>query len=167
MRFKILLIGLLIAVVAVSGCTSFEQGLKQLGKDVSEDLKTKNIEAYLNFCVTIEDKKYLIVASELTSDEKKTQLALLSTNVRDLNRAREDRSANFNDIAWQKGWEQAIVQKIILGKRLNQDGIICYEYIVVQFKKKILPDLRIGKVVKVKKIWKIMDDQALSFNSRI
>ncbi|MFH1062621.1 MAG: hypothetical protein V1747_07040 [Candidatus Omnitrophota bacterium] len=168
MKLMLRIIRMLIVIIAISGCAKSEPGLRILGEDVSMALKTKNIEAYLNLCVTIKDKKYLINSSELTFDEKRAQTALLSTTKRDLGRAREDRSANFNDISWVKGWDRAIVQKVVLGKRMNlSGGIMCYENIIVKFRKKTLPDLKIGKVVKVQGIWKIMDDHALSFMSRI
>lgn len=167
LKSQILAVAISISIFIFSGCAHSEEGFKKLGEDVVMALQSKNSEAYLNFCLTDKDKKYLIALSDLTSAEKKAQTALISTSSRDMYKARESKIINFNDISSSEEWDSVTVHKFILGKRINSNGIVCYENIAVKFKKKILPDLLIGKVVKVKDVWKIMDAQALSFKSRI
>lgn len=167
MKLKSRILAVAISILIFSGCAHSEVGFKKLGEDVVMALQSKNFEAYLNFCLTDKDKKYLIALSDLTPAEKKAQTALISTNSRDMYKARESKIINFNDISSSEEWDRVTVHKFVLGKRINSNGIVFYENIAVKFKKKILPDLLIGKVVKVKDVWKIMDAQALSFKSRI
>ncbi len=167
MKKRVFIVGLLLLMIVFSGCGKVDKGPKELGMAVFEALKAKDVDAYLDLCLTIKDKKFLIFLSELTMEEKKVQKALISTSRRAIYETKDIRTANFNDIASLSGWENAVVKKISLKKRFKEHGMLFYEEVIVKFKQSKLPDLKIGKIVKTRDKWKIMDDQALGFLSMI
>ncbi|MBU1087650.1 MAG: hypothetical protein KKD05_09090 [Candidatus Omnitrophica bacterium] len=167
MKSRLLILGLIISITVFFGCAKSEEGPRKLGKDVFTALKAKNLDAYLDLCLTITDKKKIIFFSKLTKAEKKAQEDLISSASRDIFKIKDIRLRNFNDVASVDGWEKATVWKIVLKGKRNVYGIISYDEVIVKFKQAVLPDLKIGKVVNVRDIWKVMDDQALAFKSRI
>lgn len=164
---RFLVTGLVLLIVVLPGCGKDGKAPKELAVQVIECLKNKEINAYIDLCVTKEDKRFLIAASDLTLKEKTAQTALLSNTSRDIYEIKDVRISNFNDIASAKNMEKAVVRKIILRKKINEHGIISYDEVIVKFKDNMLPDLMIRKVVKVKDKWKIMDNEAMAFMSMI
>lgn len=167
MRFKWCLIGLLILTIAISGCAKEKNGPKKLGYDVARALKNKNFDSYNNLCVNIRDKRLLIYISDLSKAETKEQTSLLLEGREEIERIKNNRAFNFNDLAAMDEWEEAVISRVVLGKRTKVQGVIGYDSIIVKFKQKILPDLEIEKIVKIKENWKILKQDALSFKSRI
>ncbi|MBU1042953.1 MAG: hypothetical protein KJ915_00960 [Candidatus Omnitrophica bacterium] len=167
MQKRLIILGLILSIAALFGCAKAEPGAIKLGNDVFLALKDKNLEAYLDLGLTHDDKKKLIFFAKLTKAEKKAQRDLLLTASRDILKIKNTRTMNFNYIASLSGWDKASVQKIILKGRREVQGILSYDEVILKFKQTVLPDLKIGKVVKVRDVWKIMDDEALAFKSMI
>ena len=164
---RLFIMSLLILIIFSIGCGQKGPDPRELGRSVIKSLQDKDVEAYLNNCLTIADKKFMIVSLKLSLKEKTAQMALIPTSRRDIYETNDMRTANFNDIASLAGWEKAVINKISLKKRIKEDGILFYEGIIVKFKQSVLPDLKIGRIVSVKGQWKIMDAKALTFLSMI
>ena len=158
---------LLLAVFILTGCAEDKSGPKKLGYEIVESIKNRNLKAYLEKFITFEEKKFLIYRSTLTSEQIREQLSYIVDGENENIRRIDDREMNFNDICSHGNWSGAKINKIFLGHKYEDNGHVEYENIVIEFKKDILPDLQIDGVVQVRDYWKIKDDEALSFRSRI
>jgi hypothetical protein len=151
----------------LNGCSVTDIDPRPLGYEIVRAIKNDDFEAYSSFFITLSDKMFLISNEYTDKEQSAYQMSMLQKGKKEIAFITEKRLNHFYNISSEGNWEQAKVEKILVGKMRRMNNVVRCNHITVQFQGKVLPDLLINDLVLLGNTWKLNDDTPLSFKSRI